>query len=82
MIYSRYSNIVLIYTTKTRVFKYIENLTTKNENFQMKNSDSFTISASNINCGYLLEPPWLGGCSKYTQSMLIFFLFFFFFEQK
>ena len=29
----------------------------KNENFEMKNSESFHISAQNIDCGYLLEPP-------------------------
>ena len=29
----------------------------KNENFQMKNSDIFHISAQNIDCGYPLEPP-------------------------
>ena len=29
----------------------------KNENFQMKNSDIFHISAQNIDCGYSLEPP-------------------------
>ena len=29
----------------------------KNENFQMKNSDIFHISAQNIDCGYLLELP-------------------------
>ena len=29
----------------------------KNEHFQMKNSDSFHISAQNIDCGYLLEQP-------------------------
>ena len=34
--------------TKTHPFKYIENFTTKNENFQMKNSGSFHISAQNI----------------------------------
>ena len=28
----------------------------KNENFQMKNSDIFHISAQNIDCGYSLEP--------------------------
>ena len=27
------------------------------ENFQMKNSDLFRISAQNIDCGYSLEPP-------------------------
>ena len=29
----------------------------KNENFQMKNSDNFQISAQNIDCWYSLEPP-------------------------
>ena len=28
-----------------------------NENFQIKNSDIFLISAQNIDCGYSLEPP-------------------------
>ena len=32
-------------------------LPSKNENFQMKNSDIFHISAQNIDCGYSLEPP-------------------------
>ena len=29
----------------------------KNENFQIKNSDIFHISAPNMDCGYSLEPP-------------------------
>ena len=29
----------------------------KNENFQLKISDIFHISAQNIDCGYSLEPP-------------------------
>ena len=32
-------------------------LTPKNENFQIKISDIFHISAQNIDCGYSLEPP-------------------------
>ena len=32
----------------------------KNENFQIKNSDIFHISAQNINCRYSLEPPRRG----------------------
>ena len=32
-------------------------LPSRNENFQIKNSDIFHISAQNIDCGYLLEPP-------------------------
>ena len=46
----------------------------KNENFQLKKSDIFHISAQNIDCGYSLEPPWRGGSNEYPQSML--------FEQK
>ena len=41
--------------TNTCLFQYIENFATKNENFQVKNSGSFHISAQNIDCGYLLE---------------------------
>ena len=46
--------------TKTCLFKYIENFTTKKikkENFQIKKTDIFHISAQNIDCGYSLEPP-------------------------
>ena len=44
--------------TKTRLFKYIENFTTKKrENFQIKHSEIFHISDKNIDCGYSLEPP-------------------------
>ena len=31
----------------------------KNENFHMKNSDIFLISAQNIDCRYSLEPPYM-----------------------
>ena len=43
----------------------------KNENFQMKNSDIFHISAQNIDCGYSLEPPQRGSSNKYPQSMFL-----------
>ena len=39
-----YSNILKILPPKT-------------ESFQIKNSNIFHISAQNIDCGYLLEPP-------------------------
>ena len=45
--------------SKTRLFKYTEIFPQKNENFQIKNSDIFHISAQNIDCGYSLEPPRL-----------------------
>ena len=41
----------------------------KNENFQIKNSDIFHISAQNIDCGYSLEPPQHGGSNEYPHSM-------------
>ena len=43
----------------------------KNENFQIKNSDIFHISAQNIDCGYALEPPRRGGSNAYPQSMIL-----------
>ena len=39
------------------------------ENFQIKNSNIFHISAQNIDCGYSLEPPRRGGSNEYPQSM-------------
>ena len=41
----------------------------KNENFQIKSSDSFLISAQNIDCRYSLQPPRRGGSYEYLQSM-------------
>ena len=41
----------------------------KRENFQIKNSDIFRISAQNIDCRYSLEPPRRGGCNEYPQSI-------------
>ena len=53
--------------TKTCLFKYIENFTTKNGKFSDKNSDIFHISAENVDFGYSLEPP--RGSNEYPQSM-------------
>ena len=44
-------------------------LSPKDENFQIKISDIFHISAQNIDCGYSLEPPQQGGSNEYPQSM-------------
>ena len=46
-------------------------LPSKNEKFQIKNSDIFLISAQNMDCGYSLEPPRRGGSNEYPQSMLL-----------
>ena len=43
----------------------------KTENFQIKKSDIFHISALNIDCGYSLEPPRRGGSNEYPQSMFL-----------
>ena len=51
--------------TKTRLFKYIENFTSKTENFKMKISNIFHISAHNIDCEYSLEPHRRGGSNEY-----------------
>ena len=56
---------------KALLFKYIDNLTPKTENFQINYSDIFHISAQNINCGYSLEPPRRGGSNEYPQSMFL-----------
>ena len=56
--------------TKTRLFKYIENFTSKNLKFSDKN-DIFYISAQNIDCGYSFEPPRRGGSNEYPQSMFL-----------
>ena len=58
--------------TKTSLFKYTENFTTKNWKFSDNNSDIFHIYAQNIDWVYLLEPPLRGGSNEYQQSM--FFL--------
>ena len=46
---------------KTRLFKYIENFTTKHWKFSDKNSDIFHISVKNIDCG----------SNEYQQSMFL-----------
>ena len=46
--------------TKTHLLKYIE-----------INSDIFLISAQNIHCGYLLDPPRKGGSNEHPQSMFL-----------
>ena len=56
--------------TNTRLFKYIENFTTKNWKFSDKNSDIFHVSAINMSCEYSLVLSCRGGSNEYQQSML------------
>ena len=64
-------NRTITYITKTRLFKYIENFTTKKGIFSDKKILIFHISAQNIDCGYSLEPPRRGGSNEYPQSMFL-----------
>ena len=58
--------------TKTRLFNYKENFTSKKTvYFQIKNYDIFHISVQNIDCRYSLEPPHWGGSNEYPQSMFL-----------
>ena len=43
----------------------------KNEKFQIKILIFFHIAAQNIDCGYSLEPPRLGGSNEYLRSMFL-----------
>ena len=65
-------SIMQIYSVALRKHTYsniLKILPPKNENFLIKNSDIFHISAQNIDCGYSLEPPRRGGSNEYPQSM-------------
>ena len=57
--------------TKTCLFKYIENFTTKNWKFSDKNSDIFHTSAQNIDCEYSSELPQCSNSNEYPQSMFL-----------
>ena len=49
--------------TKTSLIKYTENITTKNDSFQIKIL-IFFIFLLNIDCGYSLEPPRRGSSNE------------------
>ena len=62
------------FVTKPRLFKYIENFTTKNWKFSDKNSDIFFIfllKTEIVGTMYSLEPPRRGGSNEYPQSMFL-----------
>ena len=56
---------------KTRLFKDIEKITSKNWKFSDKNSDMFHISAQKIDRGYSLEPLRRSGSNEYPQSVFL-----------
>ena len=66
--------VVLVISLALRKHAYsniLRILPPKNENFQIKNSDMFLISAQYMDCGYSLEPSWRGGSNEYPQYMLL-----------
>ena len=68
----KHSKLYSLLITKTRLFKCIENFTSKIRKFSDKKKlIFFLISAQNIDCGYSLEPPRRGGSNEYPQSMFL-----------
>ena len=58
--------------TTTRLFKYMENFTSKQtEDFQIQTLLVFIFLLKNIHCGYSLEPPRRGGSNEYPHYMLL-----------
>ena len=72
-------SLIRIFIVRLKTLCHYENMptqiywkfTTKNENFQIKNSDIFHSSAQNIDCWYSLEPPCRGGSNGYSQFMFL-----------
>ena len=57
---------------KTRLFKYIENFSTKKYKLSdEKILEIFMILLKRIDCGYLLEPPRWSSSNEYPQSMFL-----------
>ena len=60
------------YTLRKHAYSNILKISSpKTENFPIKTSDIFHISAQNIDCRYSLEPPRRGGSNEYPQSMFL-----------
>ena len=63
--------IIMLSLRKHAFFKILKILSPKNENYHIKCSDIFHISAQNIDCGYSLELPRIGGSNEYPHSMFM-----------
>ena len=59
------------YITKTRLFKYIENFTTKTGNFSDKRKSLIFFILLLKHSGYSLQPTRRGGSNEYPQSMFL-----------
>ena len=63
----RYISISSVYDLSIQKHAYsniLKILSPKNENFKIKNSEIFRISAQNIDCGYSLELPQRGSSNE------------------
>ena len=69
--FGRGSNIVIISLRKHAYSNILKISPQKKWKFSDKISDIFHISAQNIGCGHLLEPPRGGGSNKYPQNMFL-----------
>ena len=67
--FNLYDVVIIVVLRKHAYSNILKIFPPKNENFQIKSSDIFHISAENIDCGYSLEPPRRGGSNEYPQSM-------------
>ena len=63
------SHKILTTLRKHAYLNILKILPRKYENFQMKKTDIFHISAQNKDCGYSLKPPRRGGSNEYPQSI-------------
>ena len=69
---SEFLGFLYCHNENTPIQIFLKILQPKKENFQIKNSYIFHISAQNIGCGYSLAPPRRGGSNEYPQSMFFF----------
>ena len=74
--------LVRLSITKTHLFKYIGNFTSKNWKFSDKKSDTLHISAQNIDCGYSLELPRRGSSNENRLGEAVLTSTHYVFEQK
>ena len=69
---SKYTNKTSLFNiTKTRLFKYIENFTSKNWKFSDENPWYFSYFCSKHRLWYSLEPPRRGSSNESPQSMFL-----------
>ena len=66
--FKNYTILYIYHYENTPIQIYRKISSPKTENFQIKIHDIIHVSAQNIDCGYSLEPPRIGGSNEYPQS--------------